>query len=259
MVTLNIHWETFNKQSFEKVKELAKKGPIAISIAPYQISKMSGEQINWLKKVLSNPDYVLGQQGLNHKCTKCAAFHKTKENAGVDPWHENYCLWFSQIPEHEQEKFMQQGKEQLKKTFNVEPRLYVPPNHYFDETTIKIASKLGYSWLSDRAKIPLKPYYFNGIIIIPESEPEIEQNKQLYIHADRWRGNLDKAISQQIESLKNIKPVEEDKTAITKNRKLKITLKIARDLHKGFDMSKENSEKAAQLLFETKFNSDAFL
>lgn len=264
MPTLNIHLETFDKESFDRLESLASKGPIAISIAPYQVSRMSPYQIEKLRQILSQEGYVLGQQGLNHKCTKCAEFHREKTGkevtkAGIDPWHENYCLWFGQISAKEQEEFMKEGRKQLKEIFLKEPELYVPPNHYFDLTTVKVAKKLGYKWLSDRALLPLRRYLLEKIIIIPESEPEISKNNQFYIHADRWEGNLDNIVARGIESYTNVQPKSNEKSMLEKNRELKMRRKIARDLNKGYGMSEENSEKCAELLCKTKFINDAFL
>ena len=263
MATLNIHIETFDEKSFDGVESLAKKGPIAISFAPYQIPLLKESQIIKLKKILSQEGYVLGQQGLNHKCNKCVEFQRQKKDgqvikSGIDPWHENYCLWLGEIPAKEQESFMKEGKEQLKKVFGVEPRLYVPPNHYFDLNTVKIARKLGYKWLTDRTLIALKPYILEGIIIIPEGEPEI-QNKNIYIHADRYRGDLNKAISTGIDSLYNIKPEKNSKEDIAQNRKIKYTKKIARDLISGYGMPEENAKQFAELLFNSKFSKDGFI
>ena len=186
MVTLNIHWETFDEKSFAQIEKLAIKGPIAISISPWQIPKMQDHQISKVKEILSRQGYILGQQGLTHKCKKCSDFHRIKEEenitkAGIDPWHENYCLWFGPISTREQEDFMREGRIKLNKIFGKNPELYVPPNNYFDLTTVKIAFKLGYKWLTDKAMIPLNPFMLERIIIVPEADPEILKNKQFYI------------------------------------------------------------------------------
>ncbi len=254
MIVMNIHLETFDEESFRRVEELAKKGPIAVSITPSHITRIKDYQVTRLKEILSREGYVLGQQGLNHKCTKCQDYHfEEKDNKivrpGIDPWHENYCLWFGQISSKDQKRFMNEGRKKLKALLGIEPQLYVPPNHYFDINTVKIASKMGYKWLTDRALLPLKPYSLEGLIIVPEGEPEIGAD-QVYIHADRWRGDLDSVVSKGFSSLNEIKPEKNDKEKLDENRMKKIVGKMARDLHKGYGMPKNSAEKAAQMLYE---------
>ncbi len=264
-ITLNIHFETFDKESFKRVLQLSEKGPIAISIAPFQLSRIPDSQIKKLKEILSRPGYILGQQGLNHKCSKCEDFHFVKRagkivKVGIDPWHENYCLWLGMIPEKEQYDLMKKGKEKLRRVFSKNPNLYVPPNHYFDIKTARVASMLGFKWLADRALIPLKPYNFEDVFVVPEGEPEIAEkgNSYVYIHADRWKGNLDNAVSTGLISFYDIKP-SRNKHNFEENRKMKMTGKIFRDLNKGYGIQEKEARELAQLLYETKFINDPFL
>ena len=264
MVVLNVHWETFDDESFDRLKKLAEKGPIVISPSPLHISKMTNAQILEVKRILTRPGYILGQQGLNHKCEKCKEFHLQKENGvvvknGVDPWHENYCLWNGQVSRGEQKVLMEQGREKFFEIFGVKPEVYNPPNHYLDEVTLQVAAEIGYKYVTNRALIPLKPYSSQGIIVVPESEPEIKLNGQFYIHADRWRGDLDEVIGRHINSFESMEVGENKSSELEKNRRLKVGGKIFRDLHKGFGIKEGTAKEIAFLLYDTKFINDSFI
>ncbi|MEW6062806.1 MAG: hypothetical protein AB1571_00335 [Nanoarchaeota archaeon] len=94
--------ENFKEKHFSIVEKLANRGPIAISIAPYQIPQIKDNLLKKIKEILSKDGTILGQQGLNHRCKKCIKYFKYFETKGkvygIDPWHENYCLWFGHIP-----------------------------------------------------------------------------------------------------------------------------------------------------------------
>lgn len=254
MVWMNIHFETFDDDSFKKVRDLSSKGPIAISISPWQISKMQDYQIKELREILKKPGFVLGQQGLNHKCLICS-----KEYHNVDLWHENAGLWCENISIEDQERFMIEGREKLVNIFGKEPELYVPPNHLFNKDTLKAAFKIGYKWVTDRAKIPLKPYTFNRIIIVPESGPEISENNQIYIHADRWRGDLEKILKKKFESFHEIKSEKNNEKDILINREFKLIGKIARDFVNGYQVPNETANELAKLIYKSKFKNNCLL
>ncbi|PIN91684.1 hypothetical protein COU61_01995 [Candidatus Pacearchaeota archaeon CG10_big_fil_rev_8_21_14_0_10_35_13] len=229
MTILTVHYETFDDESFEKLKELAERGPIAITIAPFHTPRIPDAQKETIKEYLKKGGYVLGQQGLNHHCEKCS-----KERPRVDAWHENDCLWGEGIGIEEQERFMTEGRKKLEETFGIRPELYTPPNHLMNNDTIRIARKLGYKWVSDRAMMKVEPYFKEGIMIIPESEPEIAGNNQVYIHADRWNGNLEEAIMGGIKPYSSLIAKPKDGRIIRENHRLKIIRKIARDLHGAY-------------------------
>jgi hypothetical protein len=254
MIYLNIHLESFDRKSFENVVRLAQKGPIAISFAPIQIHLMKVHQINYFKDLFRKKDFVLGQQGLTHKCKKCMNYKKEKK-VNIGPDHENYCLWFGEVSEKEQEAFMKKGREKLNKLFEREPELYVPPNHLFGKNTIGLAKKLGYKWITDRAIIPLKPYVSRGIIIVPESKLSIKGSKQIYSHDGSEVVNINKKLI----SFYDIKASKESRNRINENRKLKAIAKIERDLIRGFGVKKVSSQKLAELVYESTFVRSSFL
>lgn len=262
MVTLDIHFENFEQRHFGVIEKLAKKGPISISIAPWQVNLIKEYQIKKIREILSNKNHVLGQQGLTHKCDKCTKYYYGGSKLyGLDPWHENYCLWFGKVPANKQEAFMREGRKILYKTFGKEPELYVPPNHYFDATTVKIAARIGYKWFTDDAQRPLVPYRLYKITIIPESYPNLKGNKQIYFHNDqveRFKEDIRKLMTLKFESMHSIIPNTINVNKIEENRKLKMIKKIARDLRDGFGASAEKARDLAQILFETKFSGDAF-
>ncbi|MEW6062807.1 MAG: hypothetical protein AB1571_00340 [Nanoarchaeota archaeon] len=157
---------------------------------------------------------------------------------------------------------MKKGKDLLKKAFKKEPEFYVPPNHYFDISSIEIAAKLGYKWFSDNAMIPLKPYSNSRIIIVPESYPNVKGSNFLYIHNDqveRFKKELGKIMGLGFKSYCNIKPIAKNKELIAESRKLKVIRKIARDLRDGFGMPEDNAKEMGQILFESKFSKDLIL
>ncbi len=251
MVIVNIHLETFDKNSFEIVKKLAEKGPIAISLAPIQIPLIKKCQIKYFKKLFKKKNYVLGQQGLTHICNKCVGYRK-KNKIKIGPHHENYCLWFGKISGKKQEKFMRQGREKLKKVFGREPELYVPPNHLFGGNTFSIVKKMGYKWLTDRACFPMKPYVSQKVIIVPESKPKIKGSNQIYFHGGE-KGNLNNLLRKNFTSFYDIKVSKKNSESIKKNRKLKILSKIKRDLINGFKVEKDKTQMLAELIYASEF------
>ncbi|MFH1607898.1 MAG: hypothetical protein ABIA78_02080 [archaeon] len=248
MVLINIHLESFDRKSFESIKKLARKGPIAISFAPIQIPLIKKYQVRYFKNLFKHKDYVLGQQGLTHECKKCIAYRK-KNKVNVGPHHENYCLRFGEVPAKEQEKFMMQGRRKIKKLFGREPELYVPPNHLFGKNTVAVVKKLKYKWMTDKAYFSLGPYISGEVLIVPESKSDIKKSNQIYAHD---AGEI-KSIDKKLISFYDVKPSKIDKKKIEKNRKLKIVSKIQRDLIKAKGIEEDESQRLAESIYNLKF------
>jgi len=253
MVFINLHLEAFDKNSFVNMKKLIEKGSVAISFAPAHISRMKNYQIEYFKDLFSNPNYILGQQGLEHHCRKCVKYNKSQNEIKVDAAHENYCFWFGEISQKEQEKFMRKGRKVLKKLFGKEPDLYVSPNHLFGQNTIKVVKKLKYKWMVDRAIIPIKPYSQKGIVIIPESKLSVKGSNQIYLHGNEKKNEIKIILNKKFEKLHELKPFKKDLEKIRLNRKLKIMVKIERDLINGFKVKKNMAQKISELIYGNEF------
>ena len=147
---------------------------LIISICPYSIigGKFSDKGIEQVKKLLGRFGVSLGQRGYLGRC-------KYSHDDGTDPWHENFCLYNETINLEDQLDFMIKGKEVLTKTFGIEPLVYAPINHLYDENTLAAVQILKYQFIMDQNNIgeELKPYKIHDVTIIPEAS--IEKDKTL--------------------------------------------------------------------------------
>jgi len=186
---LNIHLEGMDDNG-EKLKEILDQDmPVAISIAPETFRKegIYKNQYPYLLRytdligeIVSRNGSVLGQQGNLHKCKYPHRF--------ADPWHENFCLYGKDLTGDEQRELMGKGKETLLKLFGKSPELYVPPNHMFDLTTIKVAGDMDYDFFAERGIVLNEPYKMGGMIILPETKfSELGDIK--YVHYDEIEKN----------------------------------------------------------------------
>lgn len=242
MAALNIHHEGLNPNSFPNKDQtyyfrqiLEKNIPVVISpcLNNYKRgdwdSKGGVEALELAREIVKREGSVLGQQGYTHKCKY--------EHKFVDPWHEFYCLWRKRISRVEQKEWMKRGREELEKLMGKTPELFVPPNHYFDETTLAVAEELGYNYFTNQAVIHLKPYKFGDMIVVPEGNlvrDEIEGRAVVYVHTDQIYSNEDtyRNVLDDINSIKDIKPqfVARDEREL--NEKLKYRRKRMRDFVK---------------------------
>ncbi len=231
---LNIHVEALNDKDFGqgnklKIVEylLENKIPHALSFSPWQekVWKYENPELFELFKNSIRRGNTLGQQGLTHKCRY--------EHKLIDPWHENKCLYGRSFSFEDQLDIMKRGKDKLESLFEKPVELYIPPNHQFDENTIGAAANLGYKFLSDKAMIPIMPYKYGGILIVPERD--LEEGKfdcgAVYIHYDEinkvktsYSLALDKAVS-----FRDLKFENPGEYRIKLNEVLKRTYKYIRD------------------------------
>ena len=63
---------------------------------------------------------------------------------------------------------MEMGKNNLVEAFDKEPKIYTPPNHFYDNNTIKSAKQLGFRYFSVYDTLGIKPTSDKEIIFIPE-------------------------------------------------------------------------------------------
>ncbi len=239
MIALDIHVENLKEKDFENgnkkriIEEILEHNvPVALSFSPWQ-EPIWGEQnlelFELFKKAVKRENSVLGQQGLNHKC--CYG-HET-----ADPWHENYCLYRKSLSYEQQNEFMKKGKNRLEELFEKEVDLYTPPNHQFDDTTLKVAADLRYKFFADKAMISLQPYRAGNMLVIPERDLESGRFDcdAVYIHydeIDKAKENYKRAIESAV-SLRELEP--EDVSELTKkvNRVLKHSYKYLRDFRRA--------------------------
>ena len=155
-----------------------------ISICPSSImgGKFPDRDVKKVKNILKRNYGLLGQRGYFGRC-------KYNHNDGTDPWHENFCLHNEPIGLEDQLEFITKGREVLAKTFGIEPLIYAPINHLYDENTLAAIQILKYRFMMDQNNVgkELRPYERHGVIIIPEAP--IEKNGTLeslaiYTHLD---------------------------------------------------------------------------
>ncbi len=155
-----------------------------ISICPSSISggTFSKKGVEEVKKLLEE-GCLLGQRGY---IGRCRYYHKD----GTDPWHENLCLYNQPISLESQLELMIKGKEILTKTLEVEPAVYAPINHLYDENTLSVAQILKYKFIMDQNNFGINPYKQHGLVIIPESkigDEETGVSLGVYAHVDMLR------------------------------------------------------------------------
>ncbi|MFH1802775.1 MAG: hypothetical protein ABH864_05010 [archaeon] len=238
MVLIDIHLEGIKKERFfdndptKLLREiLTRNVPVVLSLPPWMEnywmeSEKGPETIELAREVVKRPGSFLGQQGNMHRCSY--------PHGLVDPWHENYCLWGPRKSAKEQRNFMTEGRDRLSEFMDVEPKVYCPPNHLWDNTTLHVADEMGYTHVTDKAMIPLAPYRFGGLIVVPEGDMRKGDfmNAAAYIHYDELDSHREfyRQAMQGSISLADITPERVSQKLIDRNRRMKHMHKIARDL-----------------------------
>jgi len=241
MLDIHLEYCPDNGKKLRKIAELNK--PFCISVVPVLFQpnhKAFGtiypkdyhypsKIVKTLKELVKNPNVILGQQGFLHYCPDCFKFRNKR---GCH--HENYCLYSKPKSIKEQMKFMQEGKKIIEERLGVSPKLYVPPNHMFDDNTLIAAKKLGFEYFADRAMMNLPPYNLKRLIILPEIKLG-QVGEIVYAHYDDITNNFEdylKLIRSSNYSGKII-PRKIAPSKILKNRRLKLDVKKKRDLDKN--------------------------
>jgi hypothetical protein len=228
---LDIHFEAVDdgKGRLEELQKiLENKIPCAISIAPYTIRQgwYDATTLDFLTKAFEQ-GAILGQQGNYHKCKN--------PHSLIDKWHENYCLYNGGFSYDEQIKVFQEGRETLMQFFKNPPKLYVPPNHLYDEKTLEIALEMGYKFFAERGLIQKQPYKFRNseMIVLPEVKLG---NKGIvyYVHYDKIKEKKQfyDEVARTACDFSWIEPQEVCEKAIYRNMKKVRRAKIERDIFK---------------------------
>ena len=251
MVVVDIHLEGLKRSHFRNGNVGARfrqilDNDIPVAVSPSLRSYLRGqwdenpEIIELVREIVKRKGSVLGQQGLTHICSYKHDF--------VDPYHEFYCLWTGPLPigrkisKNKQKEWMEEGRNRLEKLFGVNPELFVPPNHYFDETTLEAALELGYRFFADKAVSNFTPYSFGRynfgeykkLIVVPEGNlcEGGFSGSAAHIHYDEidsFSDNYDWAI-KEASSLLDVKPLDVSYISIKFNNLRKYARKRARDM-----------------------------
>lgn len=236
MVALNVYIQGIEEKNFRNGDVTAylrdivdRKLPVGLSFVPargdYSSDPLDNEDIlNLTRKVLNNGG-ILGQQGLYSKCPN--------EHKWRDPWHENWC-WNKTFSAEKQRQFMEKGRKILRDLTGFLPSLYSPPNHYFDETTLKIAEDMGYDYFADKSMTLKKPYQFGRMLVVPHGElhkGRTEGREAGYIHYDQIMANEEayEAAIIDIRPFSALKASEVSELSRWTNDKLKYGYKAIRD------------------------------
>jgi len=116
-----------------------------------------------LKEAVQEKHVTLGQQGDTHHCPEC---EKSKETR--DPFHEFRCLYGPTKSVEEQAAIMRHGKEILEDVLGASPRVFVPPNHQFNDNTCEAFKQVGYEYFTTRGVLHVVPHRQDGLVILPE-------------------------------------------------------------------------------------------
>ncbi|MEK6936291.1 MAG: DUF2334 domain-containing protein [Nanoarchaeota archaeon] len=232
---LDIHLEGMDDNG-EKLKRILDENiPVTISVCPktFRENGIYSKQYPYLLKhvdlvgkIVSREGNILGQQGNMHKCKY--------EHKFVDCWHENFCLYGKNLSENEQRDLMEKGRETLVKLWK-SPEMYVPPNHQFDLTTLKVAIDIGYRYFAERGIKINVPYKLgNGrLVVLPETKFS-ENGNIKYIHYDEIKKNKDyfENIIKHLNSFNNIETFPANAELCVKNMLSINRHKILRDIIK---------------------------
>ncbi len=242
MVAVDIHLEGLKKSHFVKGDVEARfrqilEENIPVVVSPALRSYDHGqwdehpEIIDLVGMIVKREGSVLGQQGLTHLCANRHDF--------VDPYHEFHCLWTGPFPigrkfsKDKQKEWMKIGRERLEKLFGVSPELFVPPNHYFDDTTLEAASELGYKFFADKLVTNFRPYIFSELVVVPEGNLCREEGGRMaYIHYDEidsFSESYDRVIKGS-SSLSEVIPADVSYASIKLNSFVKNAKKRIRDM-----------------------------
>lgn len=235
MAVLNIHLEGIEKQFFRnqdvqlRLFELLNRDiPAVLSLPPWMEDywkKTNPGVIDLARVVVKSPGSFLGQQGEFHQCGNAHTI--------ADPWHENYCFYGKGLSHSEQRFFMERGRDRLEKLMGIRPVMYVPPNHQFDQTTLEVAEDMGYRYFADLALLPVKPYYFGSMLVVPEAPIRKGMfsfgNYIHYDEIDRNGANYQKAL-EIATPLSLLGGRESPDPLWAANRAIKTSYKVVRDV-----------------------------
>lgn len=240
MIVLNIYLQGLDEKNFKDgditqyLREISeKKIPVCLSFVPareeYSTNPLFDYKIRTLTRNILDNGGILGQQGF---LSKCPNEHKYR-----DPWHENWC-WKGAISAEAQREFMEKGRKKLKELTGFFPDLYSPPNHYFDETTLKVAEEMGYRFFADKAMIDIQPYTYGKMLVVPHGELEptrVRATAAIYTHLDRILESEDsyKKVLAEAVPFSDLRSEESSAFAKKTNEFLKYGYKRARDVKRA--------------------------
>lgn len=240
---LDIHLEKCDDDG-ERLESLLKLDkPVIISLVPvlmlpeHEVFKKGIYSVNYsypkkfmeiIRKHSSNKYLVFGQQGFSHYCVDC--FNKKDQR---DPWHENLCLYNEKKSVENQKKFIMHGKKIMQEILEISLKLYVPPNHQFDENTLNAVEGLDFKYFVIRNKIGLKPYREGKLIVLPENDLG-EDGDIIYVHYDEMKNDIYKYtdIIKNSTFIQDIKPKNQSLEKILDNYNKILFSKKERDLRK---------------------------
>ncbi|MDP4012962.1 MAG: hypothetical protein Q8R00_05155 [Candidatus Nanoarchaeia archaeon] len=236
MTSLNIHLHEFdsqNKGGIEKLIELASLGPITISLAPLHLREERYDKnfLSLIKGIVNQKGNSLGQRGDTNFCVR--KYHKR-----LDKFHENRCPYsLRKNPLEVQFAFMERGKNNLVGTFDKEPEIYTPPNHFYDEDTIKAAKQLDFTHFSVYDVLGIKPSYKKSMTFVPERSchlprlfDRLSKPYAIHTHLGHLIQHWNKFKILELESLQALKPNKSFFVKRVTNSLLKYTLKYWRDI-----------------------------
>jgi len=222
-VYVNLQDERLNLPSY------LEHSPFIISICPASIkgNRFSNEGIGEVSRLLDN-GCILGQRGYIGRC-------RYPHDDGTDPWHENFCLYNNPLGLERQLELMSDGQKILADTFGIDPLVYAPINHLFDEETIAAAQVLKYESMMDQNNFGVMPYDRHTLRIIPEAkigDKEVEESMAVYCHVAALRERKVSRIIKQAELVlpESIAPQNVSNDLLVINEIRKRVRKYERDL-----------------------------
>ena len=181
---------------------LANNTPTHIALTLYQRDQWADLE-GKIGEVASREGSGLLLEGTLHVCTQ--RNHKIR-----DPHHEGICTSFFQESESYQQQLekLLEGKELLKKIFDIDPIGYVPPQHLWNKDTRRAVEDSGMKYLITNAIFSeMYPYQEGNVIIVPSGSAKHGRtnNPVIHFYYDRILGA--EKMLEEIEP--NISPLSE--------------------------------------------------
>lgn len=158
--------------------------------------KRKNKSLKELIKLCKKGRFVLGLNCFwKHKCP-----NDGKVMHGNGSGHE-VCYWpeFKAFSFQRQKILIKQNARFLKKVFGRYPKIFSPAAHSYNQDTIRAALNARIRKITDRAMIPMYPYKFGRVVVVPEAaldkdyevlldrRGKIKEQTSKLIHLDAWR------------------------------------------------------------------------
>ena len=202
--------------------------PIHIALTPYQRDRWYDLE-NEIVRLVRRPGSGLLVEGLLHTCSQ--RNHRIR-----DPNHESICTsWFQKdAPYEKQAESILEGIDFFKRNLGVRPIGYLPPQHLWNQATVKAVEQAGLRYIITGAIFSdMHPYRVENVIVVPSGSVKRKaiNNQVVHVYYDRIQeeAELVAEIELSVIPLADI-PIESKKTTHTINEQ---ALRVAKQMRDG--------------------------